>query len=267
MTLRVIIADDMPLAREELRYLLEDEQDVVVIRECGNGRETVQAVREDKPDLLLLDIQMPDLDGFGVLQELSPEEIPATIFVTAHDQYALKAFDVRAIDYLLKPVDAQRFHETLTRVRQQLGGTSRKVAEANVADLLHEIAQRRLTYQTLAVPTEDRILFLPAESVICLEARENYVLVHALNGRYLLRETLTHIVKRLDPERFLRVHRSWVVNISHTRELLPRAGRTYVLILGNGLRVKVSRSYRDRVEALAGRKSLVDKFEVASPRP
>ncbi len=263
MTLRVIIADDMPLAREELRYLLEDEPDVAILRECGNGRETVQAVREDRPDLLLLDIQMPDLDGFGVLQELGPDEIPAVIFVTAYDQYALKAFDVRAIDYLLKPVDAQRFHETLTRVRQQLGGASRKIAEANLTDLLHEIAERRLTYQTLAVPTEDRILFLPAESVICLEARENYVMVHAINGKYLLRETLTHIVKRLDPERFLRVHRSWVVNISHTRELLPKAGRTYVLVLGNGLRVKVSRSYRDRIEALAGRRTLVDKFDLA----
>lgn len=266
MTLRVIIADDMPLAREELRYLLEDEPDVAIVRECGNGRETVQAVKEDRPDLLLLDIQMPDLDGFGVLQELSPDEIPAVIFVTAYDQYALKAFDVRAIDYLLKPVDAQRFHETLTRVRQQLGGTSRKIAEANIADLLHEIAGKRLTYQTLAVPTGDRILFLPADSVICLEARENYVLVHAVSGKFLLRETLTHIVKRLDPERFLRVHRSWIVNISHTRELLPKAGRTYVLVLGNGLRVKVSRSYRDRIEALAGRRTSLDKLLLAEPK-
>jgi two-component system LytT family response regulator len=265
MTLRVIIADDMPLSREELRYLLEDEPDVAVVRECGNGRETVQAVREDRPDLLLLDIQMPDLDGFGVLQELSSDEIPAVIFVTAYDEYALRAFDVHAIDYLLKPVDGHRFHETLTRVRQQLGGSSRRMAEANLGDLLHEMAQRRLTYQTLAVPTGDRILFLPAESVICLEARENYVLVHAVNGKFLLRETLTHIVKRLDPERFLRVHRSWIVNISHTRELLPKAGRTYVLVLGNGLRVKVSRSYRDGIEALAGRRTSPENRPLSEP--
>lgn len=253
MTLRIVVADDMPLARAELRCLLEDEPDIEIVRECGNGRETVAAVREARPDLLLLDVQMPDLDGFGVLYELHPDEIPATIFVTAYDQYALRAFDVRAIDYLLKPVDALRFHETLARVRRSLSASPSRLSTADISDLLREISGERFVYQRLAVPVGDRILFVPTETILCLEAKENYVLVHTTGGRYLLRETLVHIATRLDPARFIRVHRSWIVNMSHAKELIQKAQHTYHLVLGNGQRIKVSRSYRQGIEALAGR--------------
>ncbi|MFZ5983280.1 MAG: LytR/AlgR family response regulator transcription factor [Acidobacteriota bacterium] len=255
MKLRVIIADDMPLAREELRYLLHNEPDIEIVRECVDGRETVAAVRETKPDLLFLDVQMPDLDGFGVLYELAPDEMPTTIFVTAYDQYALRAFDVHAADYLMKPVDAHRFHETLARVRRQMAARSGENSAGSFSDLLREIAERRLAYQRLAVPHGDRILFIPTETVISLEARENYVLVHTTGGRHLLRDTMAHIMRRLDPERFLRVHRSWIVNHTHVRELIPGPQRTYVLVLDDGQKVKVSRSYRERVEGLVGRKT------------
>jgi two-component system LytT family response regulator len=253
MTLRVIVADDEPLAREQLRHLLSAETDVTVTRECGNGPETVAAVRAEKPDVLLLDVQMPDLDGFGVLCELRPEETPAVIFVTAYDQYALKAFEVRALDYLLKPVDPRRLSEALQRVRVQLASPGPRRAEESLVDLLREAEERRRVLQRLPVPAGDRIFFLPVDAIVCLEASGNYVRVHAASASYLRRETLAGIVQKLDPSKFARVHRSYIVNLERVRELIPWFHRTYILVLENGQRVRVSRSFREPVEALLGR--------------
>lgn len=253
MTLRILIADDEPLARDQLRHLLSSETDVAVVGECGDGVETVRAVRSVRPDLLLLDVQMPDLDGFGVLCELGPAETPAVIFVTAYDQYALRAFEVRALDYLLKPVDPRRLGEALQRVRAQGVNPSHRSAESALADLLREAEERRRVLQRLPVPEGDRILFLPVDAIVSLEASGNYVRVHAAGGSYLRRDTLAGIAAKLDPAKFARVHRSFVVNLERIRELVPWFHRTYVLVLENGQRVPVSRSFRGPIEALLGR--------------
>lgn len=253
MTIRVLIADDVPLARAALRRLLADESGTVIVRECGSGREAVDAIRADRPDLLLLDVQMPDLDGFGVLYELQSDEIPAVIFVTAYDQYALRAFDVHAADYLLKPVDPKRFHEAISRVRIRLETPSDNAPGGNLRELLREVAEQRRSYHRLAVPSGQKIIFLPTESVLCLEAAENYVMVHAESGKYLIRETITRIAERLDPAVFIRVHRSWVVNADKIREAAPWDHGTYLLVMENGLRVRASYSYRAQVESLLGK--------------
>jgi two-component system LytT family response regulator len=253
MTLRVIIADDEPLAREQLRHLLSAEPGVTVTKECGNGPETVAAVRADRPDLLLLDVQMPDLDGFGVLCELRTDETPAVIFVTAYDQYALKAFEVRALDYLLKPVDPRRLKEALQRVRARISDPGPRPPDPALADLLREAEERRRVLQRLPVPEGDRILFLPVDSIVCLEASGNYVRVHVPGASYIRRETLAGIAQKLDPSKFARVHRSFIVNLDRVRELIPWFHRTYILVLETGQRVRVSRSFREPVEALLGR--------------
>jgi two-component system LytT family response regulator len=253
VTLRLIIADDEPLAREQLGYLVAAEPGVEVVGECGNGPDTVAAVRALKPDLLLLDVQMPDLDGFGVLCELQPEETPAVVFVTAYDQYALKAFEVRALDYLLKPVDPRRLKEALQRVRARLTGPRPMPPGSVLVDLLREAEERRRILQRLPVPAGDRILFLPVDSIVCLEASGNYVRVHTAGASYLRRETLAGIAQKLDPGKFARVHRSYLVNLDRVRELIPWFHRTYILVLENGQRVRVSRSFREPVERLLGR--------------
>jgi two-component system LytT family response regulator len=253
VTLRVIIADDEPLAREQLGYLLAAQPGVEVVKECGSGPDTVGAVRALKPDLLLLDVQMPDLDGFGVLCELKPEETPPVIFVTAYDQYALRAFEVRALDYLLKPVDPRRLAEALRRVRSRLEDPGPRRTEGALGDLLREAEERRRVWQRLPVPAGDRILFLPVDSIVCLEASGNYVRVHVAGASYQRRETLAGLAQKLDPSRFARVHRSFIVNLERVRELIPWFHRTYILVLENGRRVRVSRTFREPVEALLGR--------------
>jgi len=254
MTLRVVIADDEPLARDQLRHLLSAEHDVAIVRECANGPETVAAVRADKPDLLLLDIQMPDRDGFEVLFELRPEETPAVIFVTAYDQYALKAFEVRALDYLLKPVDPRRLREALQRVASQGPRSAAEQDKDRLADLLREVSERRRSYQRIAVPSGDKILFLPAESIFSFEASGNYVQIHAAGGKYLRRQTLTSLAERLDPERFVRVHRSWIVNVDSIRELVPWFRHTFILVLENGQRIHMSHTFRDAIDGLLGKR-------------
>jgi two-component system LytT family response regulator len=252
VTLRVIIADDEPLAREQLLHLLSAEPDVKVISECRNGPETVAAVRRLKPDLLLLDVQMPDLDGFGVLVELHPDEIPPVVFVTAYDQYALKAFEVRALDYLLKPVDPRRLKEALRRIGSREARSSAQLTEDRIEDLLREVSERRRAYHRLAVPVGEKILFLQTESIYSLEASGNYVQIHATGGKYLRRQTLASLAERLDPDRFVRVHRSWIVNVDRIKELVPWFRRTYFIVLENGQRIHVSHSFRESVEALLG---------------
>jgi two-component system LytT family response regulator len=253
MTLRVVVADDEPLAREQIRHLLSAEPGVALVRECASGPETVEAVRAERPDLLLLDVQMPDLDGFGVLFELKPEETPPVVFVTAYDQFALRAFEVHALDYLLKPVDPRRLKAALERAAGGAAPRSPEPDRTRLADLLREVAERRRSYQRLAVPSGDKILFLPTGSIHSLEASGNYVQVHAAGGKYLRRQTLTSIADRLDPERFLRVHRSWIVNVDSIRELVPWFRHTYVLVLENGQRIHVSRSFRDSILGLLGK--------------
>jgi two-component system LytT family response regulator len=252
MKTQVLIVDDEPLARERLRQLVEAEPGLELAGECANGREAVAAVRNARPDLLFLDVQMPELDGFGVLEELGGERLPAVIFVTAHDRFALRAFEVHAVDYLLKPFDKERFQTALRRALDRLkrdDGTLARQLSALVADLRPPAKSP----ERLAVKTAGRVLMLKLDEIDWIESADNYVSLHVGNQEHLHRETMSALEGRLPAEKFLRISRSTIVNVDRIKELQPLFHGEYVVILRNGTRLTLSRTYRDRLDQLIGR--------------
>jgi two-component system LytT family response regulator len=251
MSIRTLIVDDEPLARQRVRRLLEADPDVTVVGESGDGRQALADLRALRPDLVFLDVQMPALDGFGVLAELGAEATPMVIFVTAHDRYALKAFEVHALDYLLKPFDAARFAAALERAKAQLRQGSAADWQERLRELLRAAPGRPPGPERLLIKSGGRIYFVRIEDVDWIEAAGNYVRLHVGAEEHLLREALTTLEKKLDPGRFVRIHRSTVVNLERIRELQPAFHGDYVLILRDGTELAVSRGYRDRLgEAL-----------------
>jgi two-component system, LytTR family, response regulator len=245
--MRVIIADDEPLARERVRSFLACEPDVQIVAECGNGAETVKAVQKHRPELLFLDVQMPRMNGFEVLQVL--DELPAVIFTTAHDEHAIRAFEVNALDYLLKPCTEQRFKKALERARLELQRSSDSVAGTNLASL---IAQLRAGVTVspagadrILVKSADRIVFLKPDEIDHLEAAGNYVILHVSKDRHILRETMTAMETRLTPAGFMRINRSTIVNLSRVREVQSLPGGTFSLLLKNGTRLDMTCSLRE----------------------
>jgi two-component system, LytTR family, response regulator len=248
--IRVLIVDDEPLAREGVRLHLAAVPDVQVVGEAGSGDEAVVLIEELKPDLLFLDVRMPGLDGFAVLEALGTEAMPLTIFTTAYDQFALRAFDAHAIDYILKPYDAERFGQALDRARVSLAARRREAIEERLNALLAEIRARSRYAERLVVRAGGRIVFLPVGEVDWIEAASNYVRIHTGGEAHLLRETMTSLEGRLDPDRFIRIHRSTMVRVEMIRELEPLFQGDYVVILRDGTRLTSSRGYRDRLNAL-----------------
>lgn len=263
--IRAIIIDDEPLARERIRTLLREESDIEIAAECGDGRKAVAAIRRHAPDLVFLDVQMPELDGFGVLEAVGAERVPVVIFVTAYDKYALRAFDVHALDYLLKPFDRDRFHRALGRARAQLRG-QRDSADRRLLALLDEVrgavapassrtssgAPRRL--ERLVVKSAGRVFFLRTEEIDWIESAGNYVKMHAGRDAHLVRETMSALEAQLDPAAFVRIHRSTIVNLARIRELQPMFHGDYTVLLRDGRELTLSRNYRDRLEKLLGRR-------------
>jgi two-component system LytT family response regulator len=243
--IRAIIADDEPLARRGIRQLLGPHRDIAVVAEARNGRETVRALRELKPDLLFLDVQMPVLDGFGVLREIGAKFMPAVIFVTAYDEFAVRAFDAHALDYLVKPLEEARFVEALERMRERLRSAKAVDLSRKLAALLATREKDR-AQQRIVVPTARGDLVIDADEINWIEADDYYAAIHARQGRHLIRESLTSLEQRLDSTRFVRPHRSAIVNIDRVRELRSQGGETS-LVLRNGVRVPVSRRRRARV--------------------
>lgn len=252
MKLRVLIVDDEPLARERLRQLLESEADVEVVGEATNGVDAIEAAEAQNPDLMLLDIHMPELDGFGVLEALRGEKMPLIIFVTAYDQFALKAFEVHAVDYLLKPIERERFQLALQRAWDRY--RQRKPAEENqrMEALLQEVKPSLPRSDRLVIKSDGRVLFLRLVDIDWVEAADNYIRVHAGNEGYLARETMTSIENRLPSEKFMRISRSALVNLERIKELQPMFHGDYVVILRNGTKLTLSRNYRDKLQALLG---------------
>ena len=241
--LRALVVDDEPLARQTLRSLLEREEDVEVVGECGDGPAAVEALRTGKPDLLFLDIQMPELDGFGVLREVRDLQVPAVVFVTAFGQHAVQAFDEEATDYLVKPFDDERFSRALERARSRI-----RSARAQAGD---GTGPGRWL-QRFAVECAGRIALVPAETVRWIEAQDYYVLIHA-EKEHLLRESLRNLETQLDPTRFARVHRSAIVNVGSVKQLRRRSHGEYFLLLDDGTELKLSRTHRDQLQLLLGR--------------
>lgn len=246
MKFKTLIVDDEPLARERIRTLVARDPEIQVVAECAGGRAAIAAVAKHAPDLMFLDVQMPEVDGFAVLEAIGCKAVPAVIFVTAHDQYALKAFEIHALDYLLKPFDRPRFESALARAKRQLAAG----ASNRLADLIASTKPRRFV-----IKNAGRITFIKVEEVDWIEAEGNYVRLHCGSESHLLRETLSGIEARLDPQQFLRIHRSQIVNIDAIKELKPLFRGEYVVSLHNGEELTLTRNYRDRLEQLVTGKS------------
>jgi len=248
--IRAILVDDEPLGRERIRTLLSDIPDFELVAECADGREALAAVERVRPDLMFLDVQMPELDGFDVLDALDPETRPFVIFVTAYDQYAIRAFDVHALDYLLKPFDRERFDQALARARASIAAGRDGLTQQRVLDLIEQLRVERGPLERLVVKSAGRIVFLRVEEIDWIEAAGNYLKIHAGAETHLHRETMNTMQQRLGADHFARIHRSTIVNLDRIRELQPAFHGEYVVILRDGTKLTLSRSHRDALAHL-----------------
>ena len=248
MTYRVIIADDEMLARKRLRMMLEPKPEYAIVAECGDGPETVEAIVQHEPDLVFLDIKMPALDGFDVLEAVEAARMPpAIVFVTAFDAYAVKAFDVSATDYLLKPFNAARLDQALARVVERLRPTG---LEPHLRAFLETLKSERAYPDRFLVRASNHLYFVREADIEWVDAADNYVRLHAGGRIHFVRDTMKAFVGKLHPDRFIRVHRSVIVNISHVQKLEPHGHGEYVLTMRDGSRVTSSRSHSERLHAL-----------------
>ena len=254
MIIRTVIVDDEPLARDGIREFLDTEADIEIVAEARNGSEAVAAIEQHGPDLVFLDIQMPEIDGFGVLQAVGADRIPAVIFVTAYDEHALRAFQVHALDYLLKPVDRERFRQSLERARAQLQYDSGADVNRRVVALLEDLRAPGAYLERLVVKSRGRVFFLRANEVDWVEAAGNYVKIHVGGERHLIRETMGELESQLDPKHFARVHRSSIVNLDRVKEIQPWFKGEHVVLLEDGTQLSLSRKYREKLESVLGRK-------------
>ena len=253
MTLRILIADDEPVARRRMRRLLAQAKDVEIVGECGDGASTVEMIGSTAPALVFLDVQMPELDGFAVLQAIGAERMPAVVFVTAFDRYALRAFEVHALDYLLKPVDAHRLLGALERARLAVANRHGSLLDPRVLALLNQLASDRKYLARLPVRADDRLLVIDLDDVDWIGAADNYVTLHVGAREYVVRDTMGRLERELDPARFVRIHRSTIVRMDRIRELLPDFHGDFTIVLKSGARLTLSRRHRANLEKALGR--------------
>lgn len=248
--MRVILADDEVLAREKLRLMLSWETDLQVVAECQNGLGTLRALEAYKPDLLLLDIRMPDLDGFEVLNKIPTQDLPIIIFTTAYDQHAVKAFEAHALDYLLKPFDQERLHQALNRARAELLKTNDGETTKRILHFLSTGGTQSATGRRLIVKSGGRVVFLSFDEIDWVEAAANYVRIYVGRQSYILRRGIGEIADKLDPLQFIRIHRSAIVNVQKIKELQPVNGAEYIVVLKSGKELSCSRGYRSGLQEL-----------------
>lgn len=267
--IRTLIVDDEPLARKGLVVRLEQFPEIEIIAECSSGREAVQAIKENAPDLVFLDIQMPGINGFEVLKQLDPEcdNMPAVVFVTAYDQYAIRAFEVRALDYLLKPVDEERLGQAIERIKDELdpnrGGAYQnklvqlvsEITGEDCEDILRQLAEGRSLQldnypEHIAIKDSGEITRVAINAIEWIDAAGDYMCIHAGNETHILRKTMKELEQELNPRLFQRIHRSAIVNLNQVEKLCSRQNGEYHIVLQNGQELKVSRSYKDRIKKL-----------------
>jgi two-component system LytT family response regulator len=251
--IRVLLVDDEPLAREMLREMLQNDPQVVIVGESCNGREALEAIRAHSPDVLFLDVQMPEVGGFEVLDSLGKGQIPYVIFVTAYDQYAVRAFEVHALDYLLKPFDQERFNVAWQRARVQIMRDRASGMDQRIVSLLEEMKAGKKYLERLVIKANGRIYFLEANEIDWIEAEGNYVSVHSAKKSHLLRETISSLESQLDPKKFVRIHRSSIVRIDQIQELQPWFHGEYRIILHDGTQLTLSRNHRDKLQEALGK--------------
>jgi len=245
--IRVLIVDDEPLARRRIKSLLAHESNIDVIGECSDGFKAVSSISELTPDLVFLDVQMPAMDGFDVIKTIGPERMPTVIFVTAYDQYALKAFEVNALDYLLKPFDRRRFQKTLERAKTMIRGLQNGNVNNQLLSLLGDLRREQEAPDRFIIRSEGRVIFLRVEEIDWMRTVGNYVRLQVGRDSHLMRETMNGMEAKLSPDKFMRIHRSTIVNLDRVKEVQPWAKGEYVVIMRDGTRLIMSRRYRERL--------------------
>ena len=250
---RVLIVDDEPLARERIRTLLQEEPGFELVGEASDGTTGAESILALQPDLVFLDVQMPGADGFDVIDAIGADKMPFVVFVTAYDRYALRAFDVHALDYLLKPFDRERFREALGRAQAQMDRNNGGDIERRLAAIVQDLKPAKARTDRFVVKSGGRIFFVRTAEIDWIEAAGNYVKLHVGNDSHLIRETMNAVEAKLSPETFVRIHRCHIVNIEQVRELQPWFNGEYVVFLKNGTRLTLSRGYRERLQERVGR--------------
>jgi two-component system LytT family response regulator len=251
--IRTLVVDDEPVARAHVLALLRDEADIDVVGECGNGVQAAAVIEEAAPDLVFLDVQMPEMDGLAVARALGPERMPAVVFVTAYDEYALEAFEIHALDYLLKPFSAERFRSALTHAREHLAQRRATTLGRQLLDLLPEIRKPAQGRDRIVVKSSGRIYFVRTADIDWCEAAGNYVRLHVGPQEHLVRDTMSRLESSLNPDLFTRIHRSAIVNVDRIQELQSSFNGEYVVLLRSGTRLTLSRGYRDTLQTRLGR--------------
>jgi two-component system LytT family response regulator len=253
--IRAIIVDDEPLAREKVKLFAGDEPDIEIVDLCRNGHEAIASFTKHNPDLIFLDIQMPEMNGFDVLSQLRTRPtLPGIIFITAYDEFALRAFEFHALDYLLKPYDRERFRKAVAFARESIASRLQSdVTAEQIKVLLDSLKQSPQKLERLIVKTNGRIIFLRVEEIDWMEAAGNYIKLHAGNETHLMRETMNKLEEQLNPQQFIRIHRSTIINIAKIKELQPYFNGEYKVTLQNNTSVILSRGYRENFTAVLGK--------------
>jgi two-component system LytT family response regulator len=246
MKLKVLIADDEPLARERLRFLLSNDGEIEILGECRNGRETLAALKETRIDVLFLDIQMPGRGGFDVIEQIGTARMPVTVFVTAHNEYALRAFEVHALDYLTKPVEPERLRTTLARVKERIASKAALLTQEQLRSVLSSLENGNYPPKEhpkrLLVHNGTRDLFVNVEDIEWIEAADYYSCLHIGTKKLMLRETIKQLASTLDPQKFVRIHRCVIVNMEHLQEIIREGQNEGSVVLTNGQRLKMSKA-------------------------
>ncbi len=255
--MKVLIVDDEPLARERIREMLKKQTDIESVAEAANGGEAVKMIRTNRPDIVFLDIQMPDMTGFQVLESVGAKalsHIPALIFVTAYEQHALRAFEHHALDYLLKPFDRERFADALKRAKAQIA--DQNASNGRILEMLDKLKAEQDFLEWLTIKKDERILLLKVKDIHWIEAKGNYVLLKFADSSHMMRETINHIAAQLNPKTFMRIHRSTIVNVHQIKELQVWARGEYRVVMKNGQAFTLSRGYRESFDAFLKGRSL-----------
>jgi two-component system LytT family response regulator len=251
--IRALIADDEALARKFLRRMLKDDHDVEIVGECSNGREAVVMIRKQNPDLVFLDVQMPEMDGFAVLEAIGTERLPEIIFATAYEQYAIRAFELHALDYLLKPFDQARFKDAIKHAKERFRSERRNEGRMQLSALLDSIKNKPQYLNRLMIKAAGRITFLSIDEINWIEADDKYVHLHTGKITPMVRQTLSAMETQLDPKKFRRVHRSAIVNVGRIKELQPLFSGEHSILLEDGTKLTLSRNYKDKLFEFLGK--------------
>jgi two-component system LytT family response regulator len=251
--IRAVIADDEALARKFIRRMLKDDRDVEIVGECSNGKEAVATIRKQNPDVVFLDVQMPEMDGFAVLESIGTERLPEIIFATAYEQYAIRAFELHALDYLLKPFDQTRFKDAIKHAKERFRSDRRSEGRTQISALLESIKNKPQYLDRLMIKAGGRITFLSINEISWIQADDKYVHLHTGKISPMVRQTLSAMETQLDPKKFRRVHRSAIVNVRRIKELQPLFSGEHSILLEDGTKLILSRSYKDKLFEVLGK--------------